>query len=123
MHGRRRRPKRSATGRCWRRHRRIGPRSKSLWNSSGQKRIATMPRGPHGHARKIDRIMSALKAEGALPDALRPVELLRRIYDKALELGYDPRKGEFPSRTAVARWLSKSNNTRNTDDETNETLR
>jgi hypothetical protein len=34
-----------------------------------------MARGPHGHARKLDRIMFELKAEGSLPDALRPVVL------------------------------------------------
>jgi len=38
-----------------------------------------MPRGHHGHAQKLEKIMAELKAEGALPDALRPVELLRRI--------------------------------------------
>jgi hypothetical protein len=71
-----------------------------------------MARGPHGHARKLDHIMREL---GPLPNGLRQVELLRRIYDMALALGYDPKRGEFPSRQAVARYLNNMSNTDNTD--------
>jgi hypothetical protein len=79
-----------------------------------------MPRGPQGHRRKLDHIMREL---GPLPDGLRPVELLRRIHEAAKQLGYDERKGEFPSRQAVMRWLNRAGNMGNTDDASNDPLR
>jgi hypothetical protein len=77
-------------------------------------------RGPHGHKCKLDHIMREL---GPLPDGLRPVELLRRIHEQAKRLGYDEKKGEFPSRQAVMRWLNRPGNTVYTDNDTDDTRR
>ena len=58
-----------------------------------------------GHGRKLKIILEALLAAGELPPGLRPCEYRRRIFDKALKLGYHAR--ELPSRSAIDRWLGR----------------
>jgi hypothetical protein len=71
-----------------------------------------------GHAHKISRIVEALETAGELPPGLRPCELRRRIFDKALELGYHAR--ELPSRSATDRWLERMGKSGKTDSVLNE---
>jgi hypothetical protein len=56
-----------------------------------------------GHGPKLREIIDALNARGLLPPSLRPVELRRRIFDEGIARGYDPSKGEIPSRTTIGR--------------------
>jgi hypothetical protein len=56
-----------------------------------------------GHGPKLNEIVDALNAKGMLPPGLRPVELGRRIFDEGVARGYDPNKGEIPSRTTIGR--------------------
>ena len=56
-----------------------------------------------GHGPKLNEILDALDAKGMLPPGLRQVELRRRIFEEGVALGYDPKKGEIPSRTTIGR--------------------
>ena len=66
-----------------------------------------------GHFAKLNVILDSLRSKGQLPAGLRPCELQRRILAEAKELGYHPR--EWPSRTAIGRWLRKAGKMGNTD--------
>ena len=56
-----------------------------------------------GHGPKLQEAMDALNEKGELPVGLRPVELRNRIFAELRARGYDPNKGEIPSRTTIGR--------------------
>jgi hypothetical protein len=56
-----------------------------------------------GFGPKLNEAIGALNARGELPPGLRPVELRNRIFAELRAQGYDPGKGEIPSRTTIGR--------------------
>ena len=55
---------------------------------------------------KVKEAVRALDRDGKLPPHLKPGERNKRIYDRLVELGYDPRS-EMPSRRSLARYLER----------------
>ena len=66
----------------------------------------TVRRCGGGHGQKIAMAIAALQKRGALPPALRPVELYRRVTEELHGLGF--RADEMPSRSALARYLASA---------------